>query len=73
MSDENDSHAIRNAAAVTLANLEHLVFLFRNERPETPFLEYASEDSRRDALRSLEGADRAVRQLVRALRDAPPS
>ena len=63
-----DEHAIRNAAAVTLANIEHLVFLFRNERAEAPFLQDSTEESRRHALQSLEGADRAVRQLVRALR-----
>lgn len=68
-----DDHAIRNAAAVTLANLEHLVFLFRNERAETPFLQDAGEESRRHALQSLDAAERAVRQLVRALREASPA
>lgn len=66
-------HAIRNAAAVTLANVEHLVSIFRLERAEAPFLADATQETRRDALRSLEGADRAVRQLVKALREAPPA
>ncbi len=68
-----DEHAIRNAAAVTLANIEHLVFLFRNERAEAPFLHDADEESRRHALQSLDAADRAVRQLVRALRETSPA
>lgn len=66
-----DEHAIRNAAAVTLANIEHLTFLFRNEHAEAPFMQDATEEGRRHALQSLEAAERAVRQLVVALRKEP--
>ena len=69
MSENDDGmHALRNAAAVVLANVEHLVMLLEDADPERPLLEHETAECRADALRSVTAAERAARQMVSALR-----
>lgn len=68
MSDADDMHTVRNAAAIVLANIEHLAMLLQDSDPEKPLLEHSGAECRQDALKSLGAAERAARQLVGALR-----
>lgn len=68
MTHADDMHTVRNAAAIVLANIEHLSMLLKDADPARPFFLHEDVEQREEALKSVSSAERAARQLVSALR-----
>lgn len=65
---ERTLHAINNASAALLSNLEYLVLILAEEKPEEAFLLDADHGERQDALRSLASTYERARDLLAMLR-----